>query len=112
MLGTLFLAITIGISFLGALSRFTHGRHTPAFYRFQTDRSPDNESTRFVPVLDTIVGTLLLLPRTRTLAAGLCTLFWGVGLQMRLKAGRPAGWDAALVCVAALTLGTTILGWS
>ena len=112
MIGTISLLFSIGVNFLAAFSRFTHGRHTPSFYRYQTERAPDDESTRYVPFVDATIGTLLLFPRTRLLAAALCTLFWGIGVYMRLKSGRPAAQDTGLALAAFLTLGTTWLGWA
>lgn len=100
VLGQLALAGTILATFLGAFSRLTHGRHTPAFYAYQLDRAPDDASTRLIPYVDAALGTLLLFGRTRVAAAGMCVLFQGFGVVMRVAGGKPAGKDVGLCLVA------------
>ncbi|KAB5585110.1 hypothetical protein GE09DRAFT_14946 [Coniochaeta sp. 2T2.1] len=51
----------ISLRYLGALSRFTHGRFTPTFYAYQIQHAPDDDLTRYIPVIDTTLDTLLLL---------------------------------------------------
>ncbi|KAM7195554.1 hypothetical protein V8F20_007450 [Naviculisporaceae sp. PSN 640] len=78
---------TAGLTFLGAFTRFTHGQYTPAFYRYQLDHAPDNESTRYIPIMDTIVGALVLLPKTRVIGTLLSTFFLGIGLFLQAQKG-------------------------
>ena len=81
---------TAGLTFLGAFSRFTHGRYTPSFYQYQIDHAPDDASTRYIPVLDTIVGTMLLLPQTRAIGAMISVFFLAIGAGLQIqKRGKP-----------------------
>lgn len=73
------------LTFLGAFSRFTHGRYTPSFYQYQIDNAPDDESTRYIPVIDTLVGSALLLPQTRAIAAVVATLFQTIGVVLQVQ---------------------------
>ncbi|OIW25573.1 hypothetical protein CONLIGDRAFT_498408 [Coniochaeta ligniaria NRRL 30616] len=79
-----------GLCYLGAFSRFTHGRYTPAFYQYQIDHAPDDESTRLIPFVDATMGTLVLFSSgwTRTVAVLLCGIFQGIGIVHQLKKGR------------------------
>jgi len=77
----------IGLTFLGAISRFTHGRYTPAFYRYQVGRAPDDASTRFIPLVDVAVGTLLCLGGTKSVGTLLCVLFQGFGIVSQVRKG-------------------------
>lgn len=97
----------IGIVYLGAFSRFTHGQYTPLFYQYQLDRAPDNDSTRLIPVADVILGTLLLFPRTRMWAALLCALGQGGGIVKRLQEGQTIAPDLALFSLAVVVLITS-----
>lgn len=106
MLGVVSKYALVGIIYLGAFSRFTHGRFTPSFYRYQLDRAPDNASTRIIPVFDTIFGTLILLSRTRTGAALLCALLQGGAIVPRLREGKSVWGDVALFSTA-LVVGLT-----
>ncbi|KAE8556400.1 hypothetical protein EYB25_001101 [Talaromyces marneffei] len=74
MLGLISKYTLVSIVYLGAFSRFTHGRYTPAFYRYQLDRAPDNGSTRIIPVFDSIFATLVLFPKTRPGRQWICGL--------------------------------------
>lgn len=76
---------TASLTFLGAFSRFTHGRYTPSFYQYQIDHAPDDKSTRYMPVLDCLVGTLLLLPQTRAFGALVAAFFLGVGVILQIQ---------------------------
>ncbi|KAH7176426.1 hypothetical protein EDB81DRAFT_37527 [Dactylonectria macrodidyma] len=96
----------IGTTYLGGFSRFTHGRFTPGFYKYQTDRAPDNESTRIIPFIDVTLATLLVFPRSRAVAAGFCTFFRCIGVGKRIKEGK------SLVLDVALTIMTAYLTWS
>lgn len=97
----------IGIAYLGAFSRFTHGRYTPSFYRYQLDRAPDDELTRYIPFVDIALATLLIFPQTRTLAAWMCTLFQSIGVGLRIKDGKSPVTDAALASIAAFAAVTS-----
>lgn len=97
--------------YLGAFSRFTHGRYTPSFYAYQIQHAPDDESTRYIPVIDTTIGTLLLIggSRTRTVAAVLCALFQSIGVVQQLGKGRRVrlGWLSL-----GMALGELWVSWS
>ena len=92
-IGQLALLSSTGIAFMGAFSRFTHGRYTPGFYAYQLDRAPDDETTRLVPVVDITVAILLLHPRTRVYAAAAFAAFQSFGLVLRFKSGKSPAWD-------------------
>lgn len=100
MLGQLALCGAVLTTYLGAFSRLTHGRYTPSFYAYQLDRAPDNASTRVIPYVDALLGTLLLFPRTRAVAAAVCVFMQGVGVGMRVREGRDVGKDVGLCLVA------------
>lgn len=85
-----------GLVFYGGFSRFTHGQYTPAFYRYQLERAPDNVDTLIIPIMDVTVGTLILYPKTRKWGALFCALAQGSGMVMRLKDGLPVGPDLAI----------------
>lgn len=68
------------VLYLGAFSRFTHGQYTPAFYQYQLERAPDNESTKFIPFFDVLLGTTLFFPKARPWAALFCALAQGGGI--------------------------------
>lgn len=74
-----------GLTFLGAFSRFTHGRYTPSVYRYQIDQAPDDASTRFVPIVDTIVTTLILLPQTRAVGVLVAALFLAIAVVLQVQ---------------------------
>ena len=95
------LLLVTGITYLGAFSRITHGQYTPAFHRYQVDRAPDDASTRFIPLIDFIIATLLIIPATRTVAALLFTAFQGFGVALRVKQQKPLMTDIALAATAA-----------
>lgn len=96
----------IGITYLGGFSRFTHGQYTPAFHRYQVDRAPDEESTRLIPIMDVTLATMLVFPRTRTVAALLGTFFQCVGLVMRVASRKPMIPDILLASI------TGFVAWS
>lgn len=104
------LAFITAITYLGAFSRFTHGRYTPRFHKYQVDRAPDDPSTRFIPVIDLTVATLLLLPATRTTAAVLCTAFQAFGVVLRIQQQKPLFTDVALAATAALVAWQSATG--
>ncbi|KAH8904159.1 hypothetical protein BR93DRAFT_971227 [Coniochaeta sp. PMI_546] len=80
----------VALCYLGGFSRFTHGRYTPAFYRYQIDHAPDDESTRLIPFVDVTLGTLVLFLGgwPRTVAVLLCGVFQGIGIVQQLRKGR------------------------
>lgn len=104
------LAFVVGITYLGAFSRFTHGRYTPRFHQYQVDRAPDDESTRYIPLIDLTVATLLLFPVTRTAAALLATAFQGFGILLRVKQQKPLLTDVALATTAAFVAWQSATG--
>lgn len=90
------------ITYLGAFSRFTHGRFTPRFYAYQIDRAPDNASTRVVPYIDVTLATLTLFATTRPIALLICTGFQAFGITLRLREGKDMTPDVALCAIAAV----------
>ncbi|KAJ7107753.1 hypothetical protein C8R44DRAFT_319822 [Mycena epipterygia] len=48
--------LLVGVSFLGAFSRFTSGRYTPQWYTFQVARVPN--ASLLIPAMDAILGSL------------------------------------------------------
>ena len=100
IIGQLAVGGTIFTTYLGAFSRLTHGRYTPSFYTYQLDRAPDDPSTRVIPYVDAALGTLLLFSKTRALAAGVCVLFQGIGVVMRVQSGKSPVKDVGLCLVA------------
>jgi len=103
MLSKIALAITVSVTYLGAFSRFTHGRYTPAFYAYQLDRAPDVESTMIVPYIDATLGTLLLFKETRVVASLVCVVFQGLGVILRFKDGKSPLPD---ICLCSIAMGT------
>ena len=93
------------VCFYGAFSRFTHGRFTPQWYAFQEHHAPDDGSftAMITPVMDVVVGSGLLWPSTRPLAACAATLFLALGLAVQINAGKEYVADVAL-----LGLGVTV----
>lgn len=106
MLGLISKYILVSIVYLGAFSRFTHGRYTPSFYRYQLDRAPDDASTRIIPVFDTIFATLVLLPKTRTGTAMVCGLIQGAAIVPRIREGKSVLGDVGLF------LTTVAVAWT
>jgi hypothetical protein len=90
------LVFSIGITLLGAFSRLTHGQYTPAFHRYQVERAPNDASTRYIPILDLVTATLLIIPTTRTVTALLAATLQGLGIAVRVKQQKPIGTDVAL----------------
>lgn len=91
----------VGITYLGAFSRLTHGRHTPVFYAYQIGRAPDDASTRLIPVADLVLATTMLAfpgtPRFAAAAAGAALQV--VGIVARVRAGKNPTVDCLLVVV-------------
>ncbi|KIK50275.1 hypothetical protein GYMLUDRAFT_51322 [Collybiopsis luxurians FD-317 M1] len=84
------------ICFLGAFTRFTHGKYTPTFYAFQRGTA----IARVTPIVDTIIGCMLLMPRFRFSATLLLTFFFTLGLVMQIRAGKEYIADVGLVGIA------------
>ncbi|EEA27935.1 hypothetical protein TMatcc_003761 [Talaromyces marneffei ATCC 18224] len=110
MLGLISKYTLVSIVYLGAFSRFTHGRYTPAFYRYQLDRAPDNGSTRIIPVFDSIFATLVLFPKTRAWTAMVCSLIQGGAIVPRLMEGKSVWGDVGLFTVTVLVAWTSWYG--
>ncbi|KAF2112534.1 hypothetical protein BDV96DRAFT_648791 [Lophiotrema nucula] len=108
MLSLIPLTLLISILYYGAFSRFTHGRYTRAFYRYQMDRAPDNEYTWMIPVADTTLGTMLLFGKMRTFAALLCAAGQGGGIVARLNDGKGRGLGRVLPDLGILGLGVVV----
>lgn len=100
--------VVIVIFYLGAFSRFTHGAYTPAFYKYQLDRAPDIESTRFVPYVDTALATLALVQATRPYSFFFCVAFQVMGLGLRLKEAKDVTPDVALLLATVVALLTSL----
>lgn len=92
----------IGLCYLGAFSRFTHGRYTPFSYQYRIDHAPDDESTRCIPFVDATMGTLVLFSGgwLQTLAVLLCGLFQSVGIVRQLNKGRQVKFGVLSFCMA------------
>jgi len=108
MLGNFALLTLVGVTYLGALSRFTKGRYTPAFYQYQVDRAPDRDSAKIIPYIDVALGTLLLFHGTRTFSSLCCTIFQGIGVILRWRAEKSAVPDTILLVVAATVFLTSL----
>jgi hypothetical protein len=101
MLAQVVLVGFVGIISLDAVSRWTHGRYTPALYRHQVDRAPDDETMGLIPYAHAALAMLLVLRPTRTAAAVVCVLMQGLGVAMRVQAGKQAVADVVLASAAA-----------
>lgn len=100
----------VAIIYLGAFSRLTHGAYTPAFYEYQLDRAPDNESTRLVPYVDAALATLALVRATRSYALFFCVAFQVMGLGLRLREGKDVTADFTLTLATLVALATSVAG--
>ncbi|KAJ6594689.1 hypothetical protein B0H19DRAFT_1247342 [Mycena capillaripes] len=99
-----------GISFIGGFSRITAGQYTPQWYAYQLERAGNTAGTTqgwLIPTMDIILGTLLLPRRTRFGASAAITALFGIGVGMRIAAGK--GWapDVSLLGLAATVLWTS-----
>ncbi|KIK52750.1 hypothetical protein GYMLUDRAFT_49791 [Collybiopsis luxurians FD-317 M1] len=90
------------ICFLGAFTRFTYGKYTPTFYAFQQYHQQDDGTAvaRVTPIVDTIIGCMLLMPRLRFSATLLLTFFFTLGLVMQVRSGKEYMADVGLVGIA------------
>ncbi|KAF5860631.1 hypothetical protein ETB97_001335 [Aspergillus alliaceus] len=103
-----------GVGFLGALSRFTHGKYTPEWYAFQEYHSPDDGSIVAIitPFIDTAMGLMLLFgahtlrlsAANRLPAANISLVFFTMGLLIQVSAEKDYVGDVALVGLAALAV--------
>lgn len=96
----------IGVVYIGAFSLFTHGAHTPTFYAYQTDRTPN--APAIIPLADALLGTSLLFKKTRVWAATICTLDQGGFIIKRLIEGKGVESDLGIFALAA---GVAALTW-
>jgi len=84
----------------GSVSRAFGGRYTGrAFYRYQVDRLPDDQSpiARLTPVVDAMLAFSLLWPGLpRRIASALVFLLFLLGFLRRVQVGKEATVDALL----------------
>lgn len=111
MLATILTLISACIMSYGAFSRLTHGEYTPEFYAYQLDRAPDNDQTWFIPYLDLVIASMMLLPRSRKTGLESSILFQALGLVMRIGAGKDILYDVGLVALSAGGLLALRSGW-
>ena len=92
----------------GAVSRLTHGRHTPQFYAYQCERQPDDGSltSMIVPAMDLTIATTLLLPGrwSRVSGAVIFVLMQSLGIAMQISAGKDWTGDTLLVSLGVLAV--------
>ena len=104
MLATALTFANIGILLLGSFSRFTHGEYTPEFYTYQISRAPDNESTWFIPYMDLVIASMLLLPNSRKSGLESAILITTLGTVMRIGQGQNIVPELGLVGLAVAAL--------
>ena len=94
--------LTAAIVLLGAFTRFTHGQYTPWFYKYQQYHQADDGGTiaRIIPIVDTLLGSMILWPRTRLFALVVVDLFFVMGMFVQIRAGKHWGYDAMSVVLA------------
>ncbi|KAI5456006.1 hypothetical protein BGZ63DRAFT_409395 [Mariannaea sp. PMI_226] len=100
VLSTLKRCLPISLALLlyyGSASRFTHGAtSTAAFYSYQNERRPDDDSTeaRIIPVFDFIIATAMLRPG---MSRAIATCFVAATLSgltvQRVVSGLTYRWD-------------------
>lgn len=90
------------IGFLSAFSRFTHGRYTPHYHAYQEyHQANDAEgAARIIPFMDAILAVMLLVKRTRFIAAIVFDFFMIVGAIVQFSAGKRFEIDVLMVIVA------------
>lgn len=112
LIGLASLSFLIGLSLLGAFSRLTHGRHTPAFYAYQVARAPDDGSrtARLIPCVDLTMAALLAWRPSRAAAALLGALFQFCGVISRVRQDENAAPDLAGTLIALLLCWDCLLG--
>ena len=106
---SLFSYILASIILLGAFSRFTKGRFTPWFHDYQQYHHPDDgtSTATMIPIIDSLVGSMILLQRTRFLAVLVADAFMIVGMLMQINAAKHFEVDVVMVSIATLAA----LGW-
>jgi len=96
----------------GSVSRLSHGRFsTRGFYRYQTERMANDNSTaaKLVPIIDAFLGFCLLYPGpVRRIASIFVLLGMIVGVAVRLRKGGDATTDVLLTGWA---LGNCVFVW-
>lgn len=109
-LGYLPLSLTTTFVLSGAFSRFTHGKYIPQYYAYQEYHRPDDGGieAQIIPLVDTALGMMLLLRRTRFLAAVVVDIFMILGLVVQVSAGKGFGGDIIMVAIAT---GTVVQAW-
>lgn len=102
LLKRFFILLTASFVFLGAFSRFTHGIYTPRYYAYQEYHQPDDGGTaaKIVPIMDTVLGSMLLFRNTRVYAAITISLFMVIGLLVQISAGKRFEIDLVMIAVA------------
>lgn len=105
------LLLTVVFVLLGAFSRFTEGRYTPRYHAYQENHRPNDGSTeaQIIPLIDTALGFMLILRRTRFIAAVVVNLFMVLGLVVQIMAGKQLAGDVAMVVISA---GAVLHVWS
>lgn len=96
-IGSLFFIICFTLTTLGGFSRLTHGRYTPAYYAYQLDRAPDDESTRVIPYVDLTLAAFLAYKPTRAVAAAVCGMLQFFGIIRRVREDKNAAPDLAIL---------------
>jgi len=94
------------IILLGAFSRFTHGRYTPWFHDYQQYHQPNDDTSTaiIVPYVDLLLGTLVLLRKTRFVATIVADAFMISGMVIQFIARKRWEVDAVMVAVATLAV--------
>jgi hypothetical protein len=109
-LGNLPLYLFQAIIYLGAFSRFTHGRYTRSFHQYQVERAPDNAYTQLIPVFDVMLSTLLFSRRARLWASLFCAVAQGGGVVKRVRDGKRVRWDVGILVIAVVVTGVAWQG--
>lgn len=99
-----FVLCTTAIVLLGCFSRFTHGKYTPWFYAYQEYHQVDDGSNvaKIVPVMDLILGLMILSRKSRWLSLVVIDAFMIMGLIIQVTNGKRFEIDALMVLLASL----------
>lgn len=94
------------IILLGAFSRLTHGKYTPWFHDYQQYHQPndDTPTAAVVPFVDLLLGSLILLKKTRLVAVIVADAFMFIGMIIQMNAGKRFEIDVITVVVATLSV--------
>jgi len=96
----------------GSVSRLSHGRFsTRAFYRYQTERMPNDNTTaaKVIAILDAFLGICLLYPGlVRRVASIFVLLGMIMGVAIRLRKG---GDTTSEVLLTGWALGNCVFVW-